>query len=207
MGKCALAAIILCTSVACTASQGTGSSQPATDWPAYGGAPGGGHYSSASQIAPDNVARLKKAWVFESPDYRAAGEMTVQTLEGDKPSPPSGFPTHIDTSPLGRTGPRLATFRLRGCRFALRQSFGPERRKRVLRQRWPLPGHRNTVFFSEAHGSMGSFRYSGKGSRLDSVFVQKLECLGIAVNVAAMSIKHIEVDEVGENDRSVRCVF
>lgn len=91
MGKCALAAIILCMAVACTAGQGTSSSVPTTDWPAYGSAPGGGHYSSARQITPDNVTRLKKAWVFESPDYRAAGEMTVQTLEGEKPSLPSGL--------------------------------------------------------------------------------------------------------------------
>jgi quinoprotein glucose dehydrogenase len=35
-------------------------------WPAYGGSPGGGQYSAASQITPANVARLKLRWTFRT---------------------------------------------------------------------------------------------------------------------------------------------
>lgn len=36
------------------------------DWPAYGGAPGGGQYSEAQQITRDNVAQLKPLWTFRT---------------------------------------------------------------------------------------------------------------------------------------------
>ena len=91
MGKLLPTFAVLCLSVACTASQHIDYSGPTADWPAYGGAAGGGHYSKATQITPANVARLKQAWIFQSPDYRAADEMMVQTPEGDIPSPPSGL--------------------------------------------------------------------------------------------------------------------
>lgn len=48
------------------------SGQPA-GWPAYGATPGGTHFSSATQITPDNVAWLEQAWVHNSGDYRDAG--------------------------------------------------------------------------------------------------------------------------------------
>jgi quinoprotein glucose dehydrogenase len=40
------------------------------DWPAYGAASGGGHYSSASQITPENVDGLERAWMHRSGDFR-----------------------------------------------------------------------------------------------------------------------------------------
>ncbi|MEM9254326.1 MAG: pyrroloquinoline quinone-dependent dehydrogenase [Pseudomonadota bacterium] len=43
-----------------------------SDWPAYGGSDGGGHFSSASQITRDNVSQLELAWHHRSGDLRAA---------------------------------------------------------------------------------------------------------------------------------------
>ena len=48
-------------------------------WPAYGGGPGGGHYSQADQITPENVGGLKVAWQHRSGDYR---EGTIRGVEG-----------------------------------------------------------------------------------------------------------------------------
>ena len=39
------------------------------EWPAYGGAPGGGHFTQAQKITPDNVHQLKQAWVHRSGDF------------------------------------------------------------------------------------------------------------------------------------------
>jgi quinoprotein glucose dehydrogenase len=48
--------------------------EPTTlSWPAYGGAPGGGHYTTAQQITAANVASLAVAWVHRSGDVRAKG--------------------------------------------------------------------------------------------------------------------------------------
>jgi len=41
-------------------------------WPAYGGGPGGGHYSKAKLITPANVDDLQVAWQHRSGDYRLA---------------------------------------------------------------------------------------------------------------------------------------
>lgn len=62
--------------VACSdeTAVGTGSSpQPvaAGEWQYYGSAPGGGHFSPATQITPDNVSRLEVAWTHRSGDFRA----------------------------------------------------------------------------------------------------------------------------------------
>jgi quinoprotein glucose dehydrogenase len=42
----------------------------AAGWPAYGGAPGGMHYSPATQITPENVHALGLAWEHHSGDIR-----------------------------------------------------------------------------------------------------------------------------------------
>jgi glucose dehydrogenase len=39
-------------------------------WPAWGGEPGGGHFSVADQITPANVHGLELAWVHNSGDIR-----------------------------------------------------------------------------------------------------------------------------------------
>jgi quinoprotein glucose dehydrogenase len=46
----------------------------ATDnWPTYGKDSGGGHYSKATEITPENVKDLKKVWVHRSGDYHEGG--------------------------------------------------------------------------------------------------------------------------------------
>ena len=47
-------------------------------WPAYGGAAGGGHYTSAAQITPQNVQRLELAWTHRSGDFRAGAISAVE---------------------------------------------------------------------------------------------------------------------------------
>ena len=42
--------------------------QTSSDWPTFGGQPGGGQYSSIAQINTDNVAQLEQAWVHYSGD-------------------------------------------------------------------------------------------------------------------------------------------
>lgn len=58
-------------------------------WTAYGGAPGGTHYSSGTQITPDNVRWLELAWEHRSGDIRQGRG------PGDEgpAMPPSGFQT------------------------------------------------------------------------------------------------------------------
>ena len=40
------------------------------DWTAYGKDSGGGHYSTASEITPENVHNLERAWVHRSGDFQ-----------------------------------------------------------------------------------------------------------------------------------------
>ena len=39
------------------------------DWPSYGKDSGGGHFSRATEITPENVKNLKKIWEHRSGDY------------------------------------------------------------------------------------------------------------------------------------------
>ncbi|MEM7096976.1 MAG: pyrroloquinoline quinone-dependent dehydrogenase [Pseudomonadota bacterium] len=39
------------------------------EWPTFGGAPGGGHFTPATQITPSNVRKLKQAWEHRSGDF------------------------------------------------------------------------------------------------------------------------------------------
>ena len=57
---------------------------PVADWPAYGAAPGGGHYSAATQINRDNVHQLQKAWEYRNGDFRAAGAASIEMTPGKK---------------------------------------------------------------------------------------------------------------------------
>ncbi|WP_267116445.1 PQQ-binding-like beta-propeller repeat protein, partial [Xanthomonas sacchari] len=41
------------------------------DWASYAGAPGGGQYSSLTQITPDNIGRLRIAWSFRTGELGA----------------------------------------------------------------------------------------------------------------------------------------
>ncbi|MBT6039718.1 MAG: PQQ-binding-like beta-propeller repeat protein, partial [Halieaceae bacterium] len=40
------------------------------DWPLPGGQAGGGHFSTATKITPENVSQLKAAWTHRSGDFR-----------------------------------------------------------------------------------------------------------------------------------------
>ncbi len=40
-------------------------------WSAYGGDEGGQKYSAAAQITPQNVPHLKRAWVYQTGDWKA----------------------------------------------------------------------------------------------------------------------------------------
>ena len=59
-------------------------------WPAYGGGPGGGHYTPATQITADNVADLELAWSHRSGDFYAGSqsltELTSSETSGGRPS-------------------------------------------------------------------------------------------------------------------------
>ena len=59
-------------------------------WPAYGSAPGGGHYSKATQITPANVSNLVVAWQHRSGDFRLGPIQGVEGFSGDA-MPASAF--------------------------------------------------------------------------------------------------------------------
>jgi quinoprotein glucose dehydrogenase len=57
---------------------------PRGDWPAYGGGSGGTHYSPLAEITRDNVARLRRAWVYRTGDYfRDRGRFEANPLVVD----------------------------------------------------------------------------------------------------------------------------
>jgi len=74
-----------------------GFAQPAhaeTEWPAYGGAEGGGHYSDATQINQDNVRKLKLAWTHRSGDFVGGTQVMAETVSEElQASRPSSFIT------------------------------------------------------------------------------------------------------------------
>ena len=50
------------------------------DWSSYGKDSGGGHYSEANEITPENVKNLKKVWEHRSGDFHAGLNFSA-TLE------------------------------------------------------------------------------------------------------------------------------
>jgi quinoprotein glucose dehydrogenase len=62
----------------------------ADEWPSYGRDPGGSRYSPLTQITPDNVSQLRRAWTFHTGDIsdgshgdrRSGFETTPLVLEG-----------------------------------------------------------------------------------------------------------------------------
>lgn len=82
-------ATVLTTLLAGTAHS---SGSPNIEWPAYGGSAGGGHYSAATEITPENVAKLEQTWTHRSGDFRL-GELrlTEETRGDDAASLPSAF--------------------------------------------------------------------------------------------------------------------
>lgn len=53
------------------------------DWPVYGGDDAHTHYSTLSQISPDNVQQLAVAWTFESGDAFDGSEMQANPIVVD----------------------------------------------------------------------------------------------------------------------------
>jgi quinoprotein glucose dehydrogenase len=70
----ALARVRLCFGCGCLAALGAsaGNLEQTVPWPAYGGGPGGGHFSSATQITAQNVTDLAIAWEHRSGDVRSS---------------------------------------------------------------------------------------------------------------------------------------
>ena len=68
------------------------------DWPAYGAAAGGGHYSAADQINRDNVATLTQAWVHRSGDFITGRAIILgDSPDADPDAPP---PTPFMVTPI-----------------------------------------------------------------------------------------------------------
>ena len=62
------------------------------EWPAYGGAPGGGHYSQATQVTKANVAQLALAWQHRSGDYvEGVQSLTEMVSESERATRPTSF--------------------------------------------------------------------------------------------------------------------
>ena len=70
------------------------------DWPAYGGLPGGGHYTEAIEINPTNVAGLKLAWSHRSGDFRSGSPTPTEASDADsitgRPSSFVGTPIKVN---------------------------------------------------------------------------------------------------------------
>jgi quinoprotein glucose dehydrogenase len=96
---------------------------PVAEWQAYAALPGGGRYSAATQITPDNVGQLQQAWEYRTGDLRRAGEHPV-TYPNGKVLP--GMASTWQMTPL------LVNDTLYGCTafnrvFALDPASGEER--------------------------------------------------------------------------------
>ena len=58
--------------------------EPHHSWSLPGGGEGGGHFSQATQITPENVSKLEIAWTHRSGDFRQ-GENFIGGLSGEAP--------------------------------------------------------------------------------------------------------------------------
>ncbi|NKB99167.1 MAG: PQQ-binding-like beta-propeller repeat protein [Pseudomonadales bacterium] len=61
------------------------------EWPAYGGSPGGGHYSRATEITKVNVNNLVEAWQHRSGDFRAGSNAIFDESGNDDTTSPTAF--------------------------------------------------------------------------------------------------------------------
>ena len=50
------------------------------DWPMYGGTPANTHFSTLSQITPENVSKLQVAWAYETGDAWKGSEMQTNPV-------------------------------------------------------------------------------------------------------------------------------
>lgn len=74
-----MAVILFLLLLSPVASMGQEQAATSQGWSSYGGAPGGGQYSSLSQINKDNVANLEIAWVYRSGDVSDGKDGTAKT--------------------------------------------------------------------------------------------------------------------------------
>ena len=63
-------------------------------WPQAGGALGGGHYSTVTQITKDNVGGLEVAWTHRSGDYHEGGNTIDGVVSGEP------FQTSLQVTPV-----------------------------------------------------------------------------------------------------------
>lgn len=83
IGSAVFNALVACTILACPLlSNATG--KPVAGWPLPGAQPGGGHFSSAAAITPENVGRLRVAWTHRSGDFRDGANFR-DGLDGNLP--------------------------------------------------------------------------------------------------------------------------
>ena len=62
---------VICMVIGCLFVTAVAETEPQTiEWPAYGGGPGGGHYTSATQISRDNLDQLALTWSHRSGSWR-----------------------------------------------------------------------------------------------------------------------------------------
>ena len=62
---------------------------PGTEWTSFGGSPGGGRYTPANEITPQNVHALQLAWMHRSGDFRGPPKEGVGAING--PLQQTGF--------------------------------------------------------------------------------------------------------------------
>ena len=69
------------------------------DWPTYGGAAGGGHYSTAKLITKTNVAGLTNVWTHRSGDFRGGvqslTEAVSEEMQSNRPTSFIGTPIMV----------------------------------------------------------------------------------------------------------------
>lgn len=84
MRRQALAMAVGCLAlVACSDKSGIEHpSGPATEWTQFGGSPGGGHYSQANEITPQNVHALGLVWTHRSGDFRGPPQTGAGMING-----------------------------------------------------------------------------------------------------------------------------
>lgn len=64
---------------------------PTAAWPAWGGTPGGGHFTPLAQITAGNLASLEVAWVHRSGDYREGPNLGTDDIDMQTTLPGSSF--------------------------------------------------------------------------------------------------------------------
>ncbi len=80
------AVVVACGGLAVAACSNKGGIErpagAAAEWSEFGGNPGGGHYSRANEITPQNVHALRLAWVHRSGDFRGPPPNGVGRVNG-----------------------------------------------------------------------------------------------------------------------------